>query len=293
MYTLLDSGTKIIDNSNGTAPLEFIELIPLNVNVPEGAWFGTGQLQLQLQTFCSVTINRDAIRGGTERFLNPTQMQIGHIAWLNSGFVQRDDRIKYEKQYWEQISATVQLSNTRQDARIEMRSTTNTAAGHAQQSSLINACLSASGISPPPPAPTNLFGGWEIGVGTVCMTTLPGQTEFAQADPFQPNSTKSLILALKDLLPSEIQGLLWTGYSLELGWTIGYNQEASTAVQVPAAPFVLGATIPAAFGYRCINGTPFAAEGSCKGGEAPTAGYSGANVPRFTCRPNDPGPIQD
>jgi hypothetical protein len=262
-FTIIESGTYVADNRTGAAPLEWSELIARNLVVEEGSWFSTGQLQLQLQVFFSVTIDPLGQKRNTERFVNPTQLQIGHYALMSDGFVLQDDRLKYEKQAISLVSPIVEISNTRSDVRQQFGLTANSRAGHAQQISEISVCGTVRGLQVPPPGPVAWDNSQTIPKGSVCLKTALGQTEFQEIEPFLPGEKRLIIDTKSLLLPDEVRGILWTGYRLEVGWLLGYNQEASTGITTPPVPFVQGDVQPALFSYSCISGVPVATAGTC------------------------------
>lgn len=262
-FTIIESGTYVVDNLTGSAPLEWSELIARNIVIDEGSWFSTGQLQLQLQVFFSVTIDPLGQKKNTERFLNPTQLQIGHYALLSDGFVLQDDRLKYEKQAISCVSPIVEISNTYNDARQQFGLTANSRAGHAQQVAEIIVCGTVRGLQVPPPGPVAWENSQQIPKGSICLKTVPGQTEYQEIEPFT-GAVKEISLDTKSMaFPDQVSGILWTGYRLEVGWLLGYNQVASTAIATPPVSFVVGDVQPALFSYSCDTGVPVATAGTC------------------------------
>lgn len=283
-FVAVSSGTAIFDNRFGDAPRDWSELLPQSLVIPEGSWFSSGQIQLQLQTFISVVIEQTNQRRNTERFLNPTQLQIGHISWLSQGFVVTDERIKYERQAHSYLSPVVELSNTRQDNRIEMGATTNTRSGHAQTNVGVPVCGTIRGLVPPPPSLAALELSGSIGLGAICMTTSIGALELAQLDVFSSFVPKELVIETKDLLlPDEIAGVVWTGYQLELGWLMGYHQEASTARANSPSPQITGDAQGAVYNYTCNLGLSVPNPLGCVPPQIPFLQYNQNGQPVWTC----------
>lgn len=285
-FAIVASNTYVVNNLTGSSPLEWSELLPTSIVVNEGGWFADGQLQLQLQTFLSVTTNPSNIKRNTERFLNPTQSQIGHVAWLSENFVMADERIKYERQAHTHVAPTMHLVNTRNDARLEIGLTTRSRSGHAQSSASIPVCGIIRGLTALAPAPTQLDLSGTIGLGAVCLTTSLGETEFVQRDVFDNSVQKQLIIDTRSLLiPTEITGVLWTGYELEVGWIIGYHEAASTARVQPPAPYVLGDVTPAIYNYTCDLGLSVPNPMFCTEPNLPFLQYRPNGTAFYSCEP--------
>jgi hypothetical protein len=265
-FTVVADGAEVIDNYLGDLPFDWLSIITRDHIIDQGAWFSTGQLQLQLQIFYSVVTNPLIATPGSSRYLNPTQSAYGHWAAESDGFVLADGRLKYERQMHTFNSAQIQISNTGQDAPRVFGLTTNTQAGHAQQVAELAVCGTIRGLLPPPPTPTALDFSATIGKGSICLKTYPGATELREKDPFliTPKLIEFDLFTLA--LPTALRGVVWAGVKLEIGWLLGYHQEASTAQATLPEPFIVGDVQPALYSYSCQVGVSVPVPGSCSPG---------------------------
>jgi hypothetical protein len=285
-YTIVADGTEVVDNYLGEFPLDWSVLITRDHIIDEGAWFSTGQIQLQLQVFFSVVTNPLITMPGSSRYLNPTQSAFGHWAAESDGFVIADDRLKYERQMSVFNSALIQISNTGLDAPRVFGLTINTQAGHAQQIAELAVCGTVRGLLPPPPTPTALDFSATIGKGSICLKTYPGATEMREKDPFLfvPKLIEFDLFTLA--LPTALRGVIWAGTKLEVGWLLGYHQEASSAQATIPAPFVVGEVQPALYSYSCEVGVSVPVPGTCSPGNNITVIQDpNTGVVSLECRP--------
>lgn len=255
-FAPLYSGTDVFDNLTGSSPLDWNTLLRLDYVVPQGAWFGTGQLQMELQVFYSVTTNVQVAKSGTERFLNPPQAQFGHWAAISNGFVVNDGRLLYERQIHSYKSSQVQVSATQADARQNFGNTLESRASHAVSLTEFNGCVEVTGLATPPPTPSKFLGQANFGAGALCLGIHFGQIELQEKDPFLPGK-KEVVLRAKDLmLPDELSGVLWTGHRLEVGWILGTQEVRSSANPVAPYSFLTGPLSVPNYQYSCALGNP-------------------------------------
>lgn len=260
-YQILSTGAAIFDNRGFAVPFNFELQIERILQIPEGAWFISGGIELQLQIFFSSTFEPDnpddpiAIRNGTERFLNPTQRQIGYWAASSEGFVVTDNRIKYDKEGHSYSYPRIELSNTLNNVPQVMRLTGFTRESHAQTISPVAICGSTLGITNPPPAPTQYNIDAAIGDGGICMRVLPGQSEYAEIDRFSNIVPKTLQIDTKELLaPDLISGVVYGGYRLECSYQWGYHQDVCSGVVIPSNTILTGGAPFTPVTYTCVAG---------------------------------------
>lgn len=265
----------VFDNSSKATPMDWDFSIDESVVIPDGGWFNTGVLQLQLLVGFVTTKNPNVAKRNTQRFLNPEQQQIGHWAAISNGYVLQDDRIKYAAQQsgW---SASIVVNNTYAQAPVLLGTTSNTAAGHAQGISQAVACGTARGIVVAPPNQSALDIGLLIPGQANCMVYGLPEIELRQKDVFAP-TTRAVTVNLRDLnMPNVFSGVIWGGYNMSVLVALYTLELASTAIERPPAPFVKGAVTPAIASYTCQTGLPIPSSGArC----APQLVYSEGSEP--------------
>lgn len=255
---LLASGTNFYDNLLGTEPLSWAEVLPQNIVIDYGRWFFNKSIQLQLQIFWSVQFNDANRRNNTDRLYNPTQYQIGHWAISTDSFVLYHDRLLFEKQAYTYQSAQIYLGNNNEGAPLVFRRSINSRRDHAQSVGNPQLCLALLNT---PAASQGIAQGLD---GTFCLHVNKGQEEFVAIDQYQNPQLGKLPVDLKDLAaPDLIQGVLWPGHSLEVGWTWLYNLADSTAIQSPVPVPILGDAVFFPVGEQCSLGNPIPSLNYC------------------------------
>lgn len=235
-------GSQVVDNLQGLAPLNFAEILRTDLQIPFGTWFLQQQLQLQLQIFFSVTTDDAFRRQSTDKLYNPTQSQIGRFALCSDNFVTHHDRILYNKQSYSYISPAIGLENNQAVAPIVIRRTTNSKSDHAQNVAEAEICVDLDTTSTGVPvAKGNAKGRALLVSGGACLQVRKGQEEYVQLNQFIGEQFSILNVDLRAMAaPDVLQGVLWTGYRLEIGWQWGYNSAASNAVRVPDSKPIVG-----------------------------------------------------
>jgi hypothetical protein len=288
-FQILSTGISSFDNLISDTPLNWELALPRDMILDQQSWFSTGQVQLQLQIFFDITTNPEFQKQNTERFLNPSQLQIGHWAIESEGYTQDDGRLKYLKQAIRILSAQSEIRNTLIDARINLSNTINSQTGHAQSISDIPICGTERGIVPPDGQLLTLDNSSVIPIGAICLSTALGQTEFQEIEPYLPDDIQVLIDTNSIGLPDKIKGILWTGYRLDCSYIIGYNSCSSTAIPTTPKIFVTGKVNPAPYSYTCANGVYVPLPGFCPPGTIPTNTYNpGTGQGGYICTDNSP-----
>jgi hypothetical protein len=282
-FILVASGTQIVDNLQGGSPLEFAEVLPQNLQLPFGGWFLTTTMRLQLQIFFSVTIDEEFRRQSVDKLYNPTQLQIGRYALSSDSFVSHGERLLYTKQVYSYETPEIILANNQAVAPIVIRRTTNSQVDHAQNVTEALSCVDLNIVLAGAGASTGIArGSTELVQGGLCLTITKGLEESVQLNQFIAPETSLLPIDLLGMsAPDLIQGVLWTGYQLEIGWQWGYNTAESTAIRVPDSIPITG---PAPFrqpGQSCLAGRPIPNSNFCPSGYTLVYDLSGASV--LTC----------
>lgn len=265
LLAILDQGTGSTAGASQSVTQWFAD-IATNVVVPEGGWFATGQLQLQLRFAFVATPDPTILTRDTARFYNPTQSQIGHWAASEGGFVIEEGRILYSQQTQKFESSPIQLYNTRQDAPKIYNNTENTTITHSLNQGLVRVCGILDTPPSPPGSPAQGFFSGSIGGGTICTVTVPGQLQLYELDNYEQSVPRELILELNDSgLPDRLTGVVWPGWGLSWAWTLGYLQARSTAQQVTAPGLITGEPRFLPNFVTCVAGVPqpFSGGGQC------------------------------
>lgn len=256
-FVLCASGAETISNAFSATTSDWAVGVDPLVVVPYGNWILTGQLHLQLQVFISVATKVESnYRGNTERFLNPTQSQIGHIAMASDGFVVDHHRIQYERQAHSYLSPLINVANTEQDAGLVLRRTTNSRESHAQTISPVPICGSGQLFITAPGGISPFETSAEIPDGGICMRVAPGADEFVTIDRLTtPPETIQLLVDRKQYSGiTSLSGIVYSGYDIEVGWTIGYHDALSNAERASAGGLLTGGGAFTPLTYTCVAG---------------------------------------
>lgn len=256
-FILCASGAEIITNASSALNGEWEVAIDPLVVVPYGNWMLVGQLQLQLQIFISVAARAESnYRGNTERFLNPTQSQVGYVSMLSDGFVVDSSRIQYDKQAHSYLSPIINIANTEQDAGLVLRRTTNSRESHAQTISPVPICGSGQLFITAPGGISPFETSSEIPDGGICMRVAPGADEFVTMERITtPPGFIQLLVDRKQYSGiTAISGLVYSGYDIEVGWTIGYHDAGSNAERADTGGLLTGGGAFTPVTYTCVAG---------------------------------------
>jgi len=253
-------GATTIDNQIGQSPLFGGVAIDRFLTIPESNWFQSGKLQLQLQILLDVTTNVANAKPNSERFLNPTQSQLGHWAITADDYVLDDGRIKYNKQAIIVNSPIIDISSTRADAPVRFSNTiAGKNGGFMARSGNAAICGKLTGIQVPEPAPISNDISLTFPLEQLTGDFVIGQLQFSQEDTIAPGVYQVSIDTNKFLFPDSIQLTVWQGQSVRVTWGIEIIEADSSAVATPNVGFVVGDVIIPPYGYGCAFGQPIPA----------------------------------
>lgn len=252
---LLANDSVTIDNTEGSAPMEGELGILSLLTIPENAgWLFTGQLQLQLQIFFVVTTNVANSKPNSERFLNPTQSQIGHWSLSAKEFVLDDGRLKYSRQAIRLDSPLIPITSTTRDAPISLSLTRATRRSSIQGSGNAVICGTGSAIS-------QANGQEQLTNVSMLMPQeqlrsdlIFGQMQFRQENNLRAGVKELLVDTSRFLWPDTVSIIAWQGQQVEILWSIEDVTIDSTAENIPLPSFIVGDSVTVPYGYACDRG---------------------------------------